>query len=452
MAGRVQLEISGPQDAFFTDDPEYTYFVKNFQKHTNFAPFFTDLDVEGEVEFGNTIRCTIPQDQGDLLKTVSLKFELSSIQQNLVAGIGGIGYVESIGHAIIEYAEILIGGKTIQRIPSDFLAIYFDNYVSHTKQENLAKLIGKPPGELSGTPVSNKSIAGYLGLATSNQKFFVDIPFYFYNNPELAIPVFAIDKQEIEIVIKLRDLKDCIFGFDTANPANNSIYYLSDYVQTKGLIKGTKITTEMVSLVQDEKDKIKSKKINYAITQIQEVKDIIPKDANLNSVVNTTHRLNFKHPVKELFFIIQRLRKADLYTTEADGNPEFVTNFDYDSLFQVFANTNEYTNFENLQKLSLTLDDTDVISGAAGEVINLRAVQSGIHHTRTQLFRRYYSYSFALEPERWYPTGQVNFSLIKDQILKITTTPDNKAERELRVLAQSYNILQLENGIAKLLY
>lgn len=208
----------------------------------------------------------------------------------------------------------------------------------------------------------------------------------------------------------------------------------------------------MVSLVQDEKDKIKSKKINYAITQIQEVKDIIPKDANLNSVVNTTHRLNFKHPVKELFFIIQRLRKADLYTTEADGNPEFVTNFDYDSRFQVFGTTNEYTNHENLQKLSLTLDDTDVISGAAGEVINLRAVQSGIHHTRTQLFRRYYSYSFALEPERWYPTGQVNFSLIKDQILKITTIPDNKAERELRVLAQSYNILQVENGIANLLY
>ena len=44
MAGRVQLETSGPQDAFFTDDPEYTYFIKNFQKHTNFAPLFVDLD------------------------------------------------------------------------------------------------------------------------------------------------------------------------------------------------------------------------------------------------------------------------------------------------------------------------------------------------------------------------------------------------------------------------
>jgi hypothetical protein len=83
MAGRVQLETSGPQDAFFTDNPEYTYFIKNFQKHTNFAPFFVDIDVDGEIEFGNTIRCTIPQDQGDLLKTVSLKVELSAIDQSL---------------------------------------------------------------------------------------------------------------------------------------------------------------------------------------------------------------------------------------------------------------------------------------------------------------------------------------------------------------------------------
>ena len=417
MAGRVQLEISGPQDAFFTDDPEYTYFVKNFQKHTNFAPFFKDLDVEGEVEFGNTIRCTIPQDQGDLLKTVSLKFELSNIQQNLVSWATGLGYAESIGHAIIEYAEILIGGKTIQRIPSDFLAIYSDNYVSHTKQENLGKLIGKPPGELSGTKVTYTSIAGYLGPATSNQKFFVDIPFYFYNNPELAIPVFAIDKQEIKIVIKLRERSDCIIGYKTSDP--DYVFYTGDLVTTKGLIKDMKITTEMVSLVQDEKDKIKSKKINYAITQIQEVKNRIPQDANNNNLVHTTHRLDFKHPVKELFFIIQRMKKT--------VNSWMVTNFDYDSEHQVYDNL--YTNQEHLQNLSLTLDDTDVISGASGEIINLRAVQSGVHHTRTQLCRRYYSYSFALEPERWYPTGQINFSLIKDQILKLTTLPDQEQER-----------------------
>ena len=443
MAGRVQLETSGPQDAFFTDDPEYTYFIKNFQKHTNFSPFFVDLDVQGEVEFGNTIRCTIPQNQGDLLKTVSMKVELSSIQQNLVNNIEGIGYVESIGHAMIEYVEILIGGQVIQRIPSDFLAIYSDNYVTQTKQHNLAKLIGKPPLELSGTNVSTVQIAGYLGLATSDTKYFIDIPFYFYNNPELAVPLCAITGQEIEIVIKLRELKDCVWGYDTTDPANNnSIFYLGDSVQTKGLIKSLKLTTEMVSLDEEEKQMLLSKKIDYIITQVQESKSIIPQDSDVSSIVDVKHKLKFKNPVKELFFIIQRLRKV------VGGH--FVTNFDYDSNYQLY--NGEYVNYEHLQNLEMQLDDSVILDKVTGNVINLRAIQSGIHHSRTQLFRRYYSYSFALEPERWYPTGQRNFSLIKEQVVKLKILPDNLAKRELRVLGLSYNILRVENGIAKTLF
>jgi len=301
MAGRVQLETSGPQDAFFTDDPEYTYFVKNFQKHTNFAPFFVDLDVEGEVEFGNTIRCTIPQNQGDLLKTVSMKVELSAIDQSLTSGYDGFGYVESIGHAMIEYVEILIGGQVIQRIPSDFLAIYSDNYVTQTKQHNLAKLIGKPPLEFSGTPVSNNDILGYLGFATSNQKYFVDIPFYFYNNVELAVPLCAITGQEIEIIIKLRDVKDCIYGRHTSDQES---YYTG--LSPTGLIKSLKLTTEMISLDEEEKQMLLSKKLDYIITQVQESKEIIP--VNTTSVFK--HKLEFKNPIKELFFIIQRIRKV----------------------------------------------------------------------------------------------------------------------------------------------
>ena len=433
MAGRVQLQTSGPQDAFFTDDPEYTYFIKNFQKHTNFAPFFIDLDVEGEVEFGNTIKCTIPQNQGDLLKTVSMKVELDSISQSLTSGYDGFGYVESIGHAMIEYAEILIGGQVIQRIPSDFLAIYSDNYVTQTKQHNLDKLIGKPPLEFSGTPVSNNDILGYLGFATSSRKYFVDIPFYFYNNTELAVPLCAITGQEIEIVIKLRDVKDCIYGKHTSDEES---YYTG--LSPTGLIKSLKLTTEMISLDEEEKQMLSSKKIDYIITQIQESNTIIP--VNTTSVFK--HKLEFKNPIKELFFVIQRIRKV--------VNGFFVSSFNYDSPNQVVNNI--YTNYENLNNLELTLDDSTILNKITGNAINLRAIQSGIHHSRTQLFRRYYSYSFALEPERWYPTGQRNFSLIKEQIVNLNLHPDSVAERELRVLGLSYNILRIENGIAKTLF
>ena len=433
MAGRVQLQTSGPQDAFFTNNHEYTYFIKNFQKHTNFAPFFVDLDVRGEIEFGNTIRCTIPQNQGDLLKTVSLKVELGAIDQSLKSGYDGFGYVESIGHAMIEYAELYIGDNLIQRVPSDYLAIYSDNYVTQTKQYNLAKLVGKPPLELSGTQVSDLSILGYLGYATSNQKYFVDIPFYFYNNPELALPLCAITKQEIEIVIKLRDVKYCIYGKATVE---KEPYYIG--LSPSGLIKSIKLTSEMVSLNEEEKQKIISTKVDYIITQIQESKAIIP----VNTTTVFKHKLEFKNPIKELFFMIQRKRQV------VDGF--LISTFNYDSPNQII--NNEYTNLEHLKSLELTLDDAIILNEETGSIINLRAVQSGIHHTRTQLFRRYYSYSFALEPERWYPTGQRNFSLVKDQIINLNLNPYNIGKREVRVLGLSYNILRVENGIAKTLF
>ena len=443
MAGRVQLETSGPQDAFFTDDPEYTYFIKNFQKHTNFAPFFVDLDVEGEVEFGNTIRCTIPQNQGDLLKTVSMKVELSAIDQSLKSSITngtGIGYNESIGHHMIEHVELLIGGEIIQRLTSDFIHIYSEQYTTQTKQHNLAKLIGKPPLEFSGTMVMSTALGHYLGNATSDTKYFIDIPFYFYNNPELAVPLCAITGQEIEIVIKLRDVDQCIHATRTGAAHVNFIHYTG--LKPKNLIKSLKLTTEMVSLDEEEKQMLLSKKIDYIITQVQESKSIIPQDSSVSSTIDVKHKLKFKNPIKELFFIIQRLRKV------VGGH--FVTNFDYDSNYQLY--NGEYVNYEHLQNLELTLDDSIILDKVTGNVINLRAIQSGIHHSRTQLFRRYYSYSFALEPERWYPTGQRNFSLIKEQNVKLKILPDNLAKRELRVLGLSYNILRVENGIAKTLF
>ena len=442
MAGRVQLQTSGPQDVFFTKNPEYTYFIKNFQKHTNFAPFFVDLDAEGEIEFGNTIRCTIPQNQGDLLKTVSLKFELDAIEQMTGGPYSGTGYVESIGHAMIDYIELLIGGQVIQRIPRDFLAIYSDNYISQTKQHNLSKLVGKPPLELSGTQVKDLSILGYLGNATSSNKYFVDIPFYFYNNPELAIPICAITEQEIEIVIKLRDVQDCIYNkYDNIHPV-----YPSTNQKPLGLIKNFKITAEMVSINEEERQKLISQKTDYIITQVQE-SPIAKIDSGVTDI---KHKLEFKNPIKELFFIIQTVNPKEYGFI--GGQTNLVSAFDYDLNYEIYSAKSEYINYEHLRYLELTLDDIVVLNETTGKIINLRAVQSGIHHSRTQLFRRYYSYSFALEPERWYPTGQRNFSLVKDQYLKLSLNPYNNGKRELRVLGLSFNILRIENGIAKTLF
>ena len=76
MAGQVQLSASGPQERFFTVDPDYSYFVESFKKHSNFSTEFVDIEADNQFDFGTTVRFKIPQNQGDLIKTLSVKMTL----------------------------------------------------------------------------------------------------------------------------------------------------------------------------------------------------------------------------------------------------------------------------------------------------------------------------------------------------------------------------------------
>tara|TARA_X000001036_G_scaffold98237_5_gene91094 strand:- start:5048 stop:6703 length:1656 start_codon:yes stop_codon:yes gene_type:complete len=544
MAGRVQLATKGSQDAFFTDNPDYSHFLRSFRKHSNFAMFDVKHELHGKQDYESTLKCTIPINCGDLIKGVRLHIELSDLLHDGVYQ----KYNESIGHAIIEYVDLIIGGQLIQRVPRDWLQIYSEQYLTQTKQNNLSKLIGKSPEESSGKAVSDPSIDGYLDKATTSQKFIVDIPFYFHNNMELALPLCALKQQECEIEIKLSEKKDCLYKWSSMtntttrssdnttfnvtvsngvfdidnNPqptltlqrgrtyifdyssaghpfklskiadgrtaqgfvdsgsilgasdgvtenasvityvvpdnAPDTIYYycnnpshvgmggtiniLEPYLDpSKATINDVSLYTEMAQLNDPEKGKLEAVKTDYIITQLQSASFQIPASAQ-DGYDSMKFRMEFINPVKELYFVIAR-------------KGEDITPFNYDHSSQIYPSSGsnkKYINYENLVTLEMELDREVILDEQSGDVINLRAVQSGIHHSRTQLFRRFYSYSFALEPEKWYPTGQKNFSLIKDQHVTLKLNNDTTYERELRVYALSNNILQFADGSARLLF
>ena len=66
----------------------------------------------------------------------------------------------------------------------------------------------------------------------------------------------------------------------------------------------------MVSLDEEEKQMLLSKKIDYIITQIQESKSIIPQDSDVNSIVDVKHKLKFKNPYKGTFFYNTEIKKV----------------------------------------------------------------------------------------------------------------------------------------------
>lgn len=428
MAGRTQLLASGPQDRFFTIDPDYSYFLQSFKKHSNFAREYVNIDPENAADFGGKVRFRVSQNTGDLLTTISVKMKLPAISTIIY---DDPRYIESIGHALIEYVDLIIGGKIIQRIPSDYLQIYSEHNITQTKQRALKELIGKYPERTVDTRVSDKDILGVIGTANTEEEFFVDLPFYFYNNPELAIPLCAITKQEVEVEIKIRNHDHLIIKGTTGElqPVTPGTIHLKDF----------RLVTEVVFLDSIERIKFMKQKKDYIITQIQQNVFDIPQGDQ-----EGRFKLDFVNPVKELYFVIQR--QGDVGT----GEGQFITPFDYDN---TLADTGgKYILYENLDYLTLDLDGQSIITQETGNVIFLKAVQAAIHHSKTQLIRRFYSYSFALEPEKWYPTGQVNFSLIKEQILNLSLTPCVDYERQFRVYALSHNILRVSEGTARTIF
>jgi hypothetical protein len=425
MAGELQLMSSGPQEKFFTLDPDYSHFLESFKKHTNFSNEYVDLDPENEADFGSIVKFKIPQNQGDLLKTLSLKVTLPSITTS------GVCYQESAGHALIEHVDLIIGGKVIQRLTSDWLQIYSEHFVTQTKQIALEELIGKFPERTAHRRVSNRLIVARNALGnTQDISFFVDLPFYFYNHPELAIPLCAINRQEVEVEFKLRTAQEIVIQTN-GNKA--------DISQDTPKIKDFQLCAEVVHVDCEERIKMQKSRRDYLITQIQQnVFDIA-------SGVNTGQfKLDFVNPVKELYFVIQR--QGSVGTDEF----EFVTPFDYDGILEETGN--KYILWENLDHLTLTLDGQEIITKDTGTMTFLKAVQAAIHHSKTQLIRRFYSYSFALQPEEWYPTGQNNFSLVKEQILNLSLNPCTGYSRQVRVYAINYNILRVGEGTAKTIF
>ncbi len=81
-------------------------------------------------------------------------------------------------------------------------------------------------------------------------------------------------------------------------------------------------------------------------------------------------------------------------------------------------------------------------------------------------------YSFALRPDKIEPSGDINFTMIKDAIIQMTLSSDGSyglynifnelldtspslivhIEKEILVIAKSYNILRIKDGVGKILF
>ena len=116
----MQLVAYGAQDIYLTGNPQITFFKVVYRRHTNFSIEAIEQVFNGNPTFGQKVS-TIVSRNGDLINHVYLQVQFPALSLNSVYSTSSVdvpnsvAWTNSLGHALIRYVDIEIGGQRIDR-------------------------------------------------------------------------------------------------------------------------------------------------------------------------------------------------------------------------------------------------------------------------------------------------------------------------------------------------
>ena len=372
-----------------------------------------------------------------------LQATLPQVQLQSTDGSGAqFRWLNWIGHNIIEYVEIEIGGQRIDKHYAHWLYIWNELSLPAAKREGYNQMVGAYGGQVNfATDASKSSI---------NRTLYVPLEFWFCRNVGLALPLIALQYHEVKINLNFESIEKCtITGGDSGAKPTFTASLWVDYI----------------FLDTDERRRFAQLSHEYLIEQLQFTGE---------EAINTTSvkaKLNFNHPCKELVWFLfngdNDTNNWFNYTTKtnaifaADGSLErYTKKLHYDGLTgnnsEVLYPTNPVTSAK------LVLNGNDRFSARDGMYFNV--VQPFQHHENVPANAGINVYSFALKPEEHQPSGTLNMSRIDTAVLNLDifdkatqlgTNANNKyasSKASLFVYATNYNVLRILSGMGGLAY
>jgi hypothetical protein len=321
---------------------------------------------------------------------------------------GSVAWTRNIGHVIIDYVNIEIGGQEIDRHYGDWLNIWNELTQTAEKEDGYNVMIG--------STVALTTAAASIPAST----LYIPFQFWFCRNPGLALPLIALQYHEVKFNIAFRPASECYIT-STGNAPSSGVPSISN----------ASLYIDYVYLDTDERRQFAQVQHEYLIEQLQ----FTGAESYSNSSVKSKLALN--HPCKELVWVLQL-------------NSNVAANKNRWADYTNSANTSgkEYVGDDTLGSAKLQLNGQDRFSVRDAAYFNI--VQPYQHHTRCPA-TGIYVYSFALNPEQHQPSGTVNMSRIDNATLLLDLTTGT-APIQLRVYAVNYNVLRIMAGMGGLAY
>jgi len=138
----MQLVLNGQMDNYITVDPCINYYKYVYKKHTNFSMETTEYRPINNASAGffskDSVKMTYKiERKADLISNMYLSFNIPEIYSN---NEQRFRWVENIGYNYVNRVELLIDGKTIETLYSDWMNIWNELTNKDGIDEN--KLIG----------------------------------------------------------------------------------------------------------------------------------------------------------------------------------------------------------------------------------------------------------------------------------------------------------------------
>ncbi len=212
----LQLASLSSQDVYLTGNPEITLFKKNYLRYTNFSSETVQIAFDGgTVSFGNSTTATLEK-SGDLISRLVLVINLEPLTSTTKWG-----YVDRIGHAMIDSIRITIGQSDIDIQHHDWIDIYQRMNKDRSQSENYDIMIG------------NVSTLKNIDYSHDGYQLFIPLEFWTGKNSTSVFPICAT-KDNFQITVKFRDAVDIINYYGdtvpTELPTITSGYLLVDYI------------------------------------------------------------------------------------------------------------------------------------------------------------------------------------------------------------------------------
>lgn len=477
--GLLQLVAYGAQDIYLTSNPQITFFKLVYRRHTNFSLECIEQTFNGQAEFGKKVTATLSRN-GDLVHKIWLHVNLPQV---VVPTNTKFRWLNWLGHVLIQWVELDIGGQLIDKQYGEWMHIWSELSMKAGHMAGYANMVGNIPaltnmvdGSLGSTAeYPNKGVGANSGsVVVPACSLYIPLQFYFCKNPGLALPLISLQYHEVKVTLQFRPLDECIF-----------------YTGTKPSISmdNAELLVDYVFLDTDERRRYATVSHEYLITQVQ-----FTGDESTSSKSNKI-KLSFNHPTKEIIWVavkdeygtnwsadkISTGRQWFNFTTKADktwltGTPSdpmgggmpggpggwadhllsTASNFTASSSNINFFKVSYDEGVNPTVKAKLQLNGHDRFSERDGRYFNL-CVPFSCHENVPATGINVYN--FALRPEEQQPSGSLNFSRIDTAQLHlelhekaIQDEAGNTTSTRIKIYALSYNVLRIMSGMGGLAY